>query len=116
MDLYAELIAVIDLLNAEGIEYAVCGGIAVALHGYVRFTHDLDILVRSEDTSRIAAARKQGMSETIQRRVDMSPRGIELRLRQLAGLYKLGISLKKAQPAPDSAPPLKDPALQPAKK
>ena len=58
MDLYSELIAVIDLLNAEGIEYAVCGGIAVALHGYVRFTHDLDILVRSEDTSRIAAAVK----------------------------------------------------------
>ena len=38
------------------------------------------------------------MPEPNQPRVDMSPRGIELRLRQLAGLYKLGISLQKARP------------------
>lgn len=39
---------------------------------------------------------------------------IELRLRQLAGLYKLGMSLKKAQPT--TPPQVKDPVPLPAKK
>ncbi len=55
---YDELRALIDILNREGIPYAVCGGIAVALYGYVRTTKDIDILVQEEDIVRIAAAVK----------------------------------------------------------
>jgi hypothetical protein len=33
------------LLNANGIRYLVIGGYAVAFHGYVRYTGNLDIFV-----------------------------------------------------------------------
>ena len=33
------------LLNAHAVEYLVVGGYAVAAHGYVRYTGDLDIVV-----------------------------------------------------------------------
>ena len=56
---YDELRGLIDLLNQEGIPYAVCGGIAVAFYGYVRTTRDIDILVREKDVERIAGAVKE---------------------------------------------------------
>ena len=59
MDLYQELKAVIDRLNSENIDYAICGGVAVALHGYLRFTHDLDILIQREDADRVSGAVKE---------------------------------------------------------
>jgi predicted nucleotidyltransferase len=37
------------LLNANGIKYVVIGGYAVAYHGYVRYTGDLDIFVELSD-------------------------------------------------------------------
>ncbi|MEW6008414.1 MAG: hypothetical protein AB1629_02145 [Candidatus Omnitrophota bacterium] len=40
--LYAE---VFKALNKEGVKYAVVGGMAVVLYGYVRFTADLDLIV-----------------------------------------------------------------------
>ena len=59
MDLYDEFKAIIDELNRSRIEYAVCGGIAVGLYGYLRFTQDLDLLVQKADTSRISDAIKK---------------------------------------------------------
>ena len=56
MDLYEELEILVDKLSDEGIDYAVCGGIAVGLHGYLRFTQDLDILVQPSDVQRISNA------------------------------------------------------------
>ena len=53
MDLYDELGAVVDLLNEAGIDYALCGGLAVGIHGYARFTKDINLLVRREDLERI---------------------------------------------------------------
>ncbi len=38
--------AVVRALNDAGVEYLVVGGVAVALHGYVRHTQDLDLVVR----------------------------------------------------------------------
>ncbi|MCC5846151.1 MAG: hypothetical protein JJU05_18025 [Verrucomicrobia bacterium] len=35
-------------LNQRGAAYAICGGFAVAHHGFVRMTLDLDILIDSE--------------------------------------------------------------------
>lgn len=54
MDLIREFAALIDLFHREGIEYAVCGGIAVTIHGYVRTTKDIDFLIRAEDAERVA--------------------------------------------------------------
>ena len=39
------LVAVCRLLNAAGVRYVVMGGFALALHGVVRATKDVDILI-----------------------------------------------------------------------
>jgi hypothetical protein len=42
----------IDLLNKNKVEYMIVGGYAVGLHGYPRYTGDLDIWIRiSEDNA-----------------------------------------------------------------
>src|SRR2546421_12519748 len=38
----------IESLNANGVEYLVVGGHAVALHGYPQFTKDLDIWLKRD--------------------------------------------------------------------
>ena len=40
---------VCSVLNAAGAKYLVIGGIACALHGYVRATTDIDILIERTD-------------------------------------------------------------------
>jgi hypothetical protein len=53
LDLEQELGAIVDALTAEKIEYALCGGLAMAVHGAPRATIDIDLLVREEDVERI---------------------------------------------------------------
>ncbi len=43
-----ELSQLISALNENKIEYAVCGGLALAIHGFVRATLDIDILIQPE--------------------------------------------------------------------
>jgi hypothetical protein len=63
VDLIEELLGVLEALDAERIDYAVCGGIAVAIHGYPRFTKDIDLLVQSADLERIRdMARRRGFT------------------------------------------------------
>jgi hypothetical protein len=45
LDLIAELAAVVDAFAAERVDYALCGGLAVAIHGHPRATMDIDLLV-----------------------------------------------------------------------
>ncbi|MBI2192262.1 MAG: hypothetical protein HYU36_09780 [Planctomycetes bacterium] len=56
MDLYEELLGVIDVLTAKRIDYALCEGVAVAFHGYPRFTKDIDLLILSKDLPRVQKA------------------------------------------------------------
>lgn len=53
MDLTLELEALLDALARARIPYAVCGGVALAIHGAPRFTKDIDLLVRSDDRDAI---------------------------------------------------------------
>ena len=53
LDLIAELEAVLDALAREQIDYALCGGIALSVHGHVRATTDIDLLVRAADVDRV---------------------------------------------------------------
>ena len=53
MDLTSELLNLTRRLNAAGIDYAVCGGLAMAVHGFVRATKDIDLLIRREDLKRV---------------------------------------------------------------
>ncbi len=43
-----ELSNIISALNENEIEYAVCGGLALTIHGFPRATFDIDILVKAE--------------------------------------------------------------------
>lgn len=56
MDLQTELFLIIDALDEERIDYAVCDGIAVVIHGYPRLTRDIGILIRPEDLDRVKIA------------------------------------------------------------
>ncbi|HEY4183905.1 MAG TPA: nucleotidyl transferase AbiEii/AbiGii toxin family protein [Polyangia bacterium] len=56
MDLYQELSALVSTLETRGIDYALCGGMALAIHGAPRATQDIDLLARQEDLDRIREA------------------------------------------------------------
>lgn len=61
IDLYTEFYEQTDALTAANVPYAVCGGVAVAIYGYPRFTKDIDLLILPEDEQRVleVAARRQ---------------------------------------------------------
>src|SRR5207249_807005 len=56
LDLEGELDAVIAGLERTGVEYAVCGGLAMAIHGKPRATIDIDLLIQSGDEERVYGA------------------------------------------------------------
>lgn len=53
MDLFAEVVAVTAALDAASIDYAICGGVALAVHGAPRATKDIDLLAREVDLPRL---------------------------------------------------------------
>jgi hypothetical protein len=65
MDPHKELEAILDALNASGLDYAVCGGLALAVYGLPRATKDVDVLIRFEDLEKVKdAVRKVGFTLT----------------------------------------------------
>lgn len=52
MNLVDELHAVCSALDGAGILHAICGGIAVTIHGATRSTKDIDVLVAPDDVPR----------------------------------------------------------------
>jgi hypothetical protein len=56
VDLFQELKNVTAALEADGIDYALCGGVALAIHGVPRATQDIDLLLRPEDLARLRNA------------------------------------------------------------
>ena len=46
--LLEELSKLISALEGGGVEYAVCGGLALTIHGFPRATFDIDLLIRPE--------------------------------------------------------------------
>ena len=60
-DLIEELEKLVDALAADSIPYALCGGLAVGVHGLPRATTDIDLLVLPANASAILAiARRLG--------------------------------------------------------
>ena len=53
VDLFGELTALAAAFDAAGVDYALCGAIALAIHGAPRATKDIDILARVQDLPRI---------------------------------------------------------------
>jgi hypothetical protein len=48
LSLYEELETLSCALGAAGIEFALCGGLALAVHGHPRATRDIDLLLQRE--------------------------------------------------------------------
>jgi hypothetical protein len=46
LDLYEEIKTLVSRLNTAKVEYAVCGGLALAVYGIPRATVDIDIMVQ----------------------------------------------------------------------
>lgn len=49
MDLLQEYVNLVTALENAEIEYATCGGLAMAVHGFIRATKDIDILIQEKD-------------------------------------------------------------------
>jgi len=52
IDILDELRQLIARLDEQNIEYALCGGMAMAVHQRPRFTIDIDLLIQEESLSR----------------------------------------------------------------
>jgi hypothetical protein len=53
VNLVDELYAITGVLRDAGVRYAVCGGLAVTMHGAARTTKDIDLLIAEQDIPRI---------------------------------------------------------------
>ncbi|MCC6622067.1 MAG: hypothetical protein IT385_12465 [Deltaproteobacteria bacterium] len=63
LDLVAEMKALLRELEREGASYALCGALALAVHGVPRYTSDIDLLVDSASVAvAIAAAQRRGFT------------------------------------------------------
>ena len=47
-----ELVKLTAAFRAGGVDYAVCGGLAVMIHGFIRATEDIDLLIEEADLER----------------------------------------------------------------
>jgi hypothetical protein len=56
VDFFQELKQLIVALETNDIDYAICGGVALAVHGAPRATQDIDLLLRPEDIERLRVA------------------------------------------------------------
>jgi len=52
-DLYEESKSIVSALEEQGID-AVCGGLAMAVHGLPRATVDIDLLIPSESLEAVS--------------------------------------------------------------
>ena len=71
IDIYDELIRLVELFETEEIDYALCGGWAMAVHGEPRATIDIDLLIPAESSERAIAAIVSNLDYRI-RGMDMS--------------------------------------------
>lgn len=59
MNVFYEFHKIVQHLQAEGVEYALIGGVAVAFHTEPRFTKDVDLLIRESELARVTEALKR---------------------------------------------------------
>jgi hypothetical protein len=56
MDLFDELKLLLDALRRERVPHALWGGLALAVHGFIRATEDIDLLVEPSALAGLRAA------------------------------------------------------------
>ncbi len=57
-DITDELHRLVAAVDKEKIDYALCGGMAMAVHGRLRTTIDIDLLIRSESLDEVLTIAK----------------------------------------------------------
>jgi hypothetical protein len=53
INLYDELAGLVRLMESESLPYALCGGMALAVHGAPRATKDIDLIARRDDEAKV---------------------------------------------------------------
>jgi hypothetical protein len=56
MNLFEELRTLLRVLQAADLDYALCGGFALAAHGIVRATEDIDLMLEEADLTKLRKA------------------------------------------------------------
>jgi hypothetical protein len=56
VDFFQELKQLVATLESRKIDYALCGGVALAIHGAPRATQDIDVLLQRRDIERLREA------------------------------------------------------------
>lgn len=80
--------------HACAVEYALCGGLAMAIYALPRATLDIDILIEAVS---LDAARSSGHDRgVLSMKIDMSPGAVTLRLRQVAQLRQAVLVLARS--------------------
>jgi hypothetical protein len=90
MNIVDELFAIASALAAAKIRYAVCGGIAVTIHGSVRTTKDIDLLVDRAELPLAEAANAGRLDEILELPLNegvvaVVPRATLIAMKRLAG-------------------------------
>ena len=58
IDIVEELRGLVARLDEHKIEYALCGGMAMGVHGFARTTIDIDLLILNESLNEVMAIAK----------------------------------------------------------
>jgi precorrin-3B methylase len=53
MNLFHELKTLLSRLDAQQVDYALCGGLAMAVYAFPRATLDIDLMIRPEDLDQV---------------------------------------------------------------
>ena len=77
--LLEELSKVIGALDENGIEYAVCGGLALTIHGFPRATYDIDVLIREESLQKSFEIVKQSGFDIYGLDISFKEQAVEIR-------------------------------------
>ena len=59
LDIYDEFRNLVAVLDEHEIDYALCGGMAMAVHERARMTIDIDVLIQAESLDRVMAIAKE---------------------------------------------------------
>lgn len=87
-------------LTDAGVAHAICGGVAVCLHGYQRNTTDVDFLIKSEDSKTTRQALEQiGLVWSAEQAEFRSPKGIAVQFLMAGEKAGRGEEVKLPDPA-----------------
>jgi len=81
-DIYDEFLNLVASLDERGVDYALCGGMALAVHGSPRATIDIDLLVLSDSLTELLSLASD-LGYTI-RGKDLSFKGGAIEIRRIS--------------------------------